>query len=325
MRSHDVSWQVDGIAVHGTVGLPDGPGPFPGVVLVAGSGPTDRDWNSPLLPGSNGSGRLLAEALAAAGFATVRYDKRASGPHVREVMPVLIGRMSMRSHLDELDGAVAALAGRPEVDATRMVGLGNSEGTLHLMNRALARTVPRFAGLVLTGAPGRSVGAVARTQIGAQVAGLADGEAILRAYDEAVARFRDGEPARPDPALPEGIRTLVESLETPANLLFARELWSADGAALLAGLDLPVLVVIGGKDVQVDPVLDGGPLERAAVGRDVRFAYPADADHVLKHENASRADLVPGVVAGAYNAEGRELDAEAVASIVGWLRERLAK
>src|SRR6185312_11967238 len=79
--SMDISWQLDGITMEGTVTRPDGAGPCPAVVLVAGSGPTDRDWCSPLLPGTNGSGRLFAEELANAGFAAIRYDKRASGPH----------------------------------------------------------------------------------------------------------------------------------------------------------------------------------------------------------------------------------------------------
>ena len=48
--------------------------------MIAGSGPTDRDWNAPFIPGTNGSAGLLAEALANAGFASIRYDKRLSGP-----------------------------------------------------------------------------------------------------------------------------------------------------------------------------------------------------------------------------------------------------
>lgn len=80
MRSTDVSWSLGPTTVHGTGLMPDGADPCPGVVLVAGSGPTDRDWNSPLVPGSNGSARLLAGALARSGIASLRYDKRASGP-----------------------------------------------------------------------------------------------------------------------------------------------------------------------------------------------------------------------------------------------------
>src|SRR5262245_9070429 len=109
-ESTEVSWPLDSTTVYGTLVRPSGPGPFPAVVMVAGSGPTDRDWNSPLLPGTNGSARLLAEALAQAGIASLRYDKRASGPHIRENMQVLIGKVSMQSHLDELAGAVRTIA-----------------------------------------------------------------------------------------------------------------------------------------------------------------------------------------------------------------------
>src|SRR6266702_4213532 len=105
-ESSEIIWQLGEASVSGTLVRPVGPGPFPAVVMVAGSGPTDRDWNSPLLPGSNGSAHLLAEALARAGIASLRYDKRASGPNARENVPLLIGKMSMQSHVDELTGAV---------------------------------------------------------------------------------------------------------------------------------------------------------------------------------------------------------------------------
>ncbi len=154
--SMDVSWQLDGITMEGTVVRPDGTGPFPAVVLVAGSGPTDRDWCSPLLPGANGSGRLFAEALADAGFATIRYDKRASGPHVMENLPKLIGTMSMQSHLDELAAATAALAGLDFVDTDRIAGFGNSEGTLHVLNHAASAQDFPFAAAVLAAPPGGS-------------------------------------------------------------------------------------------------------------------------------------------------------------------------
>src|SRR5690348_9252598 len=109
----EVQWEVDSIAVRGTMVRPLGSGRFPAVVFVAGSGPTDRDWSSPLLPGTNGSARLIAEELSRAGFASLRYDKRASGPHVRENVTRMIGTMSMQGHLDELAGAVRTLAEHP--------------------------------------------------------------------------------------------------------------------------------------------------------------------------------------------------------------------
>ena len=63
-------------AIAGTLLIPSGNGPFALVVIIAGSGPTDRDGNSPLLPGANNSLKLLAEGLADRGVASLRYDKR---------------------------------------------------------------------------------------------------------------------------------------------------------------------------------------------------------------------------------------------------------
>src|SRR5579859_3952097 len=129
-ESTEITWQLGETSVYGTLVRPASPGPFPAVVMVAGSGPTDRDWNSPLLPGTNGSGRPLAEALGRAGFASLRYDKRASGPHVRETMPLLIGALTMQSHVDELAGAVRTLSEQQGIRRDRIFALGNSEGTL---------------------------------------------------------------------------------------------------------------------------------------------------------------------------------------------------
>jgi hypothetical protein len=319
----EVSWPLGPTTVHGTVTKPDGAGPFPGVVLVAGSGPTDRDWNSPLLLGSNGSGRLIAEALGRAGFASLRYDKRASGPHVRETIPLLIGAITMQSHVDELAGAVRALAEQQDIRRDRIFALGNSEGTLHALNYQVHDPGIPLAGLVLTGLPGRAVGAVARSQLAAQAKSVPNGEQLLGLYDAAVARFLAGEPAAPDPALPEGVRNLIAALESPANLPFARELWTADAAAPLREVRVPVLIVIGKKDLQVDWHDDAEPHQRAAAGRtDVSFLFPENANHVLKHEPRSREELQQAEVMSRYNADDASLDPETVAAIVAWLTAR---
>jgi len=316
----DVAWELDAIAVRGTLRRPPGDGPFPGVVFVAGSGPTDRDWNTPLLPGTNGSARLIADELVRGGFASLRYDKRASGPHAADNVQRLVGRLSMQSHLDELTGAVRTLARQPFVRADRLFAVANSEGTLHALRYQLQAPPIPLAGLVLVAPPGRSVGSVARSQLAAQAAALPNGDDVMALYDEAVARFVAGEPVAPDPSLPPGVLALLAGLAAPANLPFARELWTTDGAALLARVDVPTLVVIGKKDIQVDWRVDGEPLERAAAGRaDVTFVYPEDANHVLKHEARARSELTAAHVLPSYNGADTALDDQAMAGILGWL------
>ena len=127
-----------------------------------GSGPTDRDWCSPLLPGTNGSAKLLAESLAARGFLTLRYDKLASGPLVKKNLQRFSGKLSMQTHLDELAGAVDVALSEKNLNEDGLLALTNSEGAIHAVNYQLQAKRNRFKGLVLTGAPGRAIGTVAR-------------------------------------------------------------------------------------------------------------------------------------------------------------------
>jgi uncharacterized protein len=319
-ESSEVAWQMGQTSVYATLVRPVGPGPFPAVVMVAGSGPTDRDWNSPLLPGPNGSARLMAEALARAGIASLRYDKRASGPHARENVPLLIGKMSMQSHVDELAGAVHIMASQEYVQGGRIFALANSEGTLHALNYQLHNPALPFAGLVLIGPPGRAVGAVARSQLAAQAASIPNGDALLALYDAAIVRFLAEEPLAPDPSLPEGVQMLLKSLEHPANLPLARELWMANAAPLLRQVNVPVLVIIGKKDLQVDWQADGEPLKQAAAGhKEVTFLFPENANHVLKQELRPREDLVQADVMPGYNGPDTRLDPPSLTHILEWL------
>ena len=146
--SEEISWSIGETTVYATITRPEPGDNLPAVVFVPGSGPTDRDWNSPLLQGRNGSAALLAEELASQGYITIRYDKRFTGPGAEENLPLLMGKISMESHLEELRGAVNALIDRPNVDDNRIFVLANSEGCIHAVNYQLEGE-NTFAGLIL--------------------------------------------------------------------------------------------------------------------------------------------------------------------------------
>jgi pimeloyl-ACP methyl ester carboxylesterase len=319
------SWQVDDIDVHATFSRPAGAGPFPGVVMVAGSGPTDRNWNSPLIPGSNGSAALLSQILTADSFATLRYDKRASGPHVKENIARLAGKISMQGHLDELAGGVRWLAARDDVNPRRLIALTNSEGCIHALNYQLQAkdppfVGPPFAGLVLTAPPARAVGAVARSQIAGQLQNVPGGEVYLAAYDSAMRDFAAGQPVKVDETLPETLLMVIRSVTAPLNQPFSRELWVTSPATLLAQVTVPVLIVIGKQDIQVDWQVDGGLWEELArEHHNLTIVYPEHANHVLKREPKPKAQLTAAEVTAHYNADDAELDEQTVSAITTWL------
>jgi hypothetical protein len=133
-KSLEVNWQLDSITIDATLVRPPGPGPFSGVVMVAGSGPTDRDWNSPLLPGPSGSARLVAEVLGQASIASLRYDKRASGPRAMEnltlsrINPGDASRFNMATPVTTPRRACPALQDIADSEAALQHRLSSSSG-----------------------------------------------------------------------------------------------------------------------------------------------------------------------------------------------------
>lgn len=326
IEDKQVIWKAFDVDIHGTITAPIDKETHSAVIFVAGSGPTDRNWCSPLLPGTNCSAKLLAEALASQGFVTLRYDKAASGPHVKENIPKLIGKISMQSHLEELTGAVETIVAEKNVDKDNLFVLTNSEGAIHAVNYQLQARSNRFKGLVLTGAPGRAVSELGRSQIFDQIKHLPDAQIIMKHYDDAIADFLANKPMVIDASLPEVAKLLLQSLESPANLPFSRELWTYRLSEYIAKINEPILIVIGKKDIQVDWKIDGGILANAMAHKNaVSFVYPENANHILKHEEASREALTAQYASLHYNAPDAELDKEAENAIFIWLKKQAQK
>jgi len=325
VASEEVSFTAGGRTIGGTLALPKAAGRWPAVLLLAGSGPTDRDWNSPLLPNRNGSGALLATELAKHGAVVLRFDKAGSG---RNSGPPL-EQWTIDTYREEAVAALALLRARPEVRPDRVFAAGHSEGAIHATRLAQVAQ-PSLAGVLYLSPASRTLIDTTLTQVEAQlknpIAGLSERqvEAEMASLRKAFADFMAGKPVDPRQAstIPQ-LQQLVGQMVNPATAKLTRPLLGFDNAAEAGKPPVPCFVLAGGKDIQIDPDLDARRLERAlrAAGRDVTFHLAADADHVLKHEPKTvaeiRADLV--AVQNAYNAEGRVLDASATAAIVAWL------
>src|SRR5665213_2938005 len=98
----------------------------PVVLIIAGSGPTDRDGNNPLLPGKNDSNKLLAQGLLARGVASLRYDKRGIAASAQAMRAE--SDLRFDDYVDDAVGWIGNL--RTSKRFTRIVVAGHSEGSL---------------------------------------------------------------------------------------------------------------------------------------------------------------------------------------------------
>lgn len=263
----------------------------PVVLVIPGSGMTDRDGNSPGLMRA-APYRLIAEGLAAHGIASVRIDKRgmfASAGALADANAVTIG-----DYAADVRAWIGAI--RRETGAPCAWLLGHSEGGVVAL--AAAQSAPDLCGLVLVATPGRPMGEVLRWQLQASGAGAPLLDPALSAID-ALEAGRRVDAATLPPALMALFRPAVQG--------FLIDLFSHDPARLIAAVRKPVLILQGTRDIQVG-ARDAERLRQAAPATELRLL--PDVNHVLKtvgtedrRENvATYSDahlpLAPGVIDG---------------------------
>ncbi len=246
----------DGVTLAGTLTLPKGEGPFPAVVLVSGSGPQNRDeelmGHRPFL--------VLADALTRGGIAVLRYDDRGVGESTG-----YFATATTQDFATDTAAIVAWLEDRPEIG---QIGIaGHSEGGLVAPMVATDSEIVDF--LVLLAAPGLPGEEILVSQADRmfEIQGLPEGFRQQNAtlQRQAFARGQEGDK--------EGLRAILtkmfalqspglggEALEAQLNnqVAFLTSPWFSmfavyDPAPALQRLHLPVLVLNGGKDVQVLP------------------------------------------------------------------------
>ena len=172
---------LEGLTLHGTLMLPDTAPPSAAVLIIAGSGPTDRDGNSAMIPGKNHSLKLLAGALADAGIASLRYDKRMVGASTATTLTEADLRF------DHYAGDAAALLDglATAVPDVPLFIAGHSEGG-HLA--LIASPTSRLTGVIVLAGPGHHPADVIDQQLSAQLASLR----TARSYRNDLIQQRNG-------------------------------------------------------------------------------------------------------------------------------------
>ncbi len=113
-------------SLYGTLSMPQEAQPCPVVLIIAGSGPTDRNGNSDLLPGKNNALKMIADSLAQAGFASLRYDKR--GVRASRAAASQEEHLRFEHYVEDAVAWIHQL--KKDKRLTKIVVLGHSEGSL---------------------------------------------------------------------------------------------------------------------------------------------------------------------------------------------------
>lgn len=247
-----------------TLLLPEGGARVPAVLIIAGSGPVDRDGN---VPGArNDSLKLLAEALADQGIATLRADKRGvgrSGAKVRE--------QDLRFDTYVADALSWLDLLRAERRVSSVALIGHSEGAL--VATLAAQRAP-VAGLVLIAGAGEAAPRVIDRQLAA--AGIAPD---LRQASAAIAAELTAGRAVAD------VPAALAALYRPSVQNYLMSWFPLDPALELAKVTAPVLVLQGSTDLQVG-IDDARRLAAAKSG--AKLSIIPGMNHVLKEAPAER-------------------------------------
>ncbi|MBG0815539.1 serine aminopeptidase domain-containing protein [Planomonospora sp. ID82291] len=252
--------------------------PYPAALIITGSGPLDRDANHPRMPLR--ISRDLAHALARAGIASFRYDKRGAGESQGSFLAA-----GLTDNIDDARAALAWLRARPEIDPAAVFVIGHSEGAViatALGAEPAGGVEPAGnagsaepAGNAGSAEPAGSAGGAADTGGAADLAGIVLLSPMAKTGEETLTwqtRQVAGDLPAPVRVILRLLRTDVVAKQAEAvarlkatttdvarvqgrktNARWHREFIAFDPGPALRALRAPVLAVTGAADVQVDP------------------------------------------------------------------------
>lgn len=243
----------------GTLTLPPGKTPVTVVLLIAGSGPTDRNGNSPYV--QPGTLKLLSTALAKNGIASLRFDKRGVAASAEAMTSE--SDLRFETYIDDVRRWIDFLANDPRFSAILVAG--HSEGALiGLIASVNNKNVAGYISLAGVGFP---ADVVLRSQLREQP------DVVKDVAFPILDSLKAGRTVQQVPPM-------LNSLFRPSVQPYLISWFRYDPQKEIAKLTIPVLIIQGTTDIQVS-VSDAQALEIAASND--RLVIIENMNHILKH------------------------------------------
>ncbi|MBY0123021.1 S9 family peptidase [Bacillus sp. S/N-304-OC-R1] len=244
----------------GLLTIPEGEGPYPLMVIISGSGPTDKDGNSNVLSGKNDSLKMLAEDLAAQGVASIRYDKRGIGQNIS------LGGKEEDVLFDNFieDAASWVQFAKADKRFSKVGIIGHSEGSLIGMTAADEAKADAF--ISISGA-GRTIDQVILEQLEGQLS-----ENLMKESKDIFEQLKQGKQVK---SFSADLQNLFRLSVQPYLISWLQY----NPQEQLQKLDCPVFIINGDRDLQV-PVKEAELLHGAK--KDSDYLIVDKMNHILK-------------------------------------------
>jgi len=257
--------------IYGTLELPAVRTPVPVALIVAGSGPTDRNGNTPALPGSNNSLKMIADGLAARGIASLRYDKR--GIAASRAAMTSESDLRFNNFIEDAEAWVKQL--RADNRFSTITVIGHSEGSL--IGMVAAREAGADAYVSLEGA-GRKAQDILAEQLKPQLP-----PEMFAQTERVLAELSSGN-------IPTSTPPALAALFRPSVLPYLVSWFKYDPGVEIGKLSTPVLIVQGTTDIQTS--MDDAKALTAG-NPSAKFLEIEGMNHILKEVSGDRMAQIP--------------------------------
>ena len=274
----------------------------PGVLLLPGSGPTDRDGNQPPALITDVL-KQISNGLAEKGIATLRFDKRATRAYLSQFpkdQSKWAEFFKWENFVDDATAAYRFLGAQPGVDGKRVAIIGHSEGAeiaLQIGSNLVGQSNPPAA-LVTIGGAGRPMGPILTEQIGRALERQKALPPVKKIYMDGLQKAIDQ--TIKTGTYPDDVPAGLKVLFNPTTTMLMRSYLTIDPSQLASHYSGPVLLINGAHDTQVSPDRDTPKLKDALAARSagtVEMLIVPDASHNLKSTSGGNDDAFTGPVA----------------------------